>query len=125
LSSFFFSSSFSFFLSSFLFFLLFSLELSFTAFLSFSNFSWAYVFPTSEASPLLWAIAEATEHKQWRGTKAREPKPKLKTKDNQKALFSTVEFWKDDPLYKCRSVSFYREADGLFTFRGYPRVKRI
>jgi hypothetical protein len=47
-----------------------------------------------------------------------------KTKDNQKALFSAVEFWKDEPLYKCRS-SFYREADWLFTFREHPCVKRI
>jgi hypothetical protein len=27
-------------------------------------------------------IAEATEHKQWRVTKAQEPKPEHKTKDN-------------------------------------------
>jgi hypothetical protein len=30
------------------------------------------------------AIAEATEHKQWEETKAQEPKPEYKTKDNQK-----------------------------------------
>jgi hypothetical protein len=36
-----------------------------------------------------------------------------------------VEFLKVDPLYMRLSVSFYREADGLFTFREHPRVKRI
>jgi hypothetical protein len=42
-----------------------------------------------------------------------------------KASFATVDFSKADPLYKRRSVSFYREAGGLFTFREHPRVKRI
>jgi hypothetical protein len=46
-------------------------------------------------------------------------------KRQPKVLFSTVDFSKADPLYKCRSVSFYREAGGLFTFREHPRVKRI
>jgi hypothetical protein len=36
-----------------------------------------------------------------------------------------VNFSKVDPLYKCRSISFYREAGGLFTYWDYPRVKRI
>jgi hypothetical protein len=34
-------------------------------------------------------------------------------------------FSKVDPLYKCRSISFYREASELFTYREYSRVKRI
>jgi hypothetical protein len=52
---------------------------------------------------------------------------KTKTQDESqpKAIYSTVDFSKVDPLYMCRSVSFYREADGLFTFREHPRVKRI
>jgi hypothetical protein len=36
-----------------------------------------------------------------------------------------VNFSKGDPLYKCRSVTFYREASRLFTYRDYPHVKRI
>jgi hypothetical protein len=36
-----------------------------------------------------------------------------------------VNFSKVDPLYERRSVSFYREASGIFTYRDYPRVKRI
>jgi hypothetical protein len=36
-----------------------------------------------------------------------------------------MNFSKADPLYKCRSVSFYREASGLFTYRDCPRVKWI
>jgi hypothetical protein len=49
---------------------------------------------------------------------------KTKTQDGRqpKALYSTVDFSKVDPLYMRRSVSFYREAGGLFTFRA-PRVK--
>jgi hypothetical protein len=74
---------------------------------------------------VLVAIAEATVHKQWWRTKAREPKPKHKTKDNQKALFSTVEFWKDDPLYKCRSSPFIGRRTDFFTFQEHPCVKRI
>jgi hypothetical protein len=43
-------------------------------------------------------------------------KTKTQDKGQSKALFSIVDFSKVDPLYKCRSVSFYREAGGLFTF---------
>jgi hypothetical protein len=50
---------------------------------------------------------------------------KTQNKGQSKALFSTNDFSKVDPLYKCRSVSFYREVDGLFTSQGYPRAKRI
>jgi hypothetical protein len=73
------------------------------------------------------AKASALAHEQWGNTKAQEPKPKLRTKDKgqPKVLYSTVDFSKVDPLYMRRSVSFYREAGGLFTFREYPRVKRI
>jgi hypothetical protein len=61
-----------------------------------------------------------------RNLKAQEPKPKLRQKQKKtKISFSTVNFSKVDPLHKCRSVSFYREASGLFTFREYPHVKRI
>jgi hypothetical protein len=42
-----------------------------------------------------------------------------------KSTFLIVNFSKADPLYKCRSVSFYREANRLFTYREYPHVKRI
>jgi hypothetical protein len=50
---------------------------------------------------------------------------RIKHKGQPKALYTAVDFSKADPFYKCRSVSFYREANGLFTFREYPRVKRI
>jgi hypothetical protein len=37
--------------------------------------------------------------------------------------FSTVNFSKADPLYKCRSASFYTETNELFTYRDCPHVK--
>jgi hypothetical protein len=57
----------------------------------------------------------------WTQTMKENKSSRTKTKKTQdkghpKGLFSTVDFSKADPLYKCRSVSFYREADGLFTF---------
>jgi hypothetical protein len=53
-------------------------------------------------------------------------KPKLKHKQKKtESSFSIVNFSKVDPLYKCRSVSFYMEASRLFTCREYPRVKQI
>jgi hypothetical protein len=61
-----------------------------------------------------------------RKRKAQEPKPKLQHKQKKtKSSFSTVNFSKAGPFYKCRSVSFYSEASRLFTYRNYPRVKRI
>jgi hypothetical protein len=58
--------------------------------------------------------------------KAQETKPELRHElEKTKSSFSTVNFSKGDPLYKCRSVSFYREASELFTYRDYPRVKQI
>jgi hypothetical protein len=39
--------------------------------------------------------------------------------------FLTVNFLKVNPLYKCRSVSFYRGGERTFTYRECPRVKRI
>jgi hypothetical protein len=61
-----------------------------------------------------------------RNLKAQEPKPKLKYKQKKtKCSFSTVNFSNVDPLYKFRSVSFYMEVSRLFTYRDYPRVKRI
>jgi hypothetical protein len=49
--------------------------------------------------------------------KSSRTKTKTQNQGQPKALFSTVDFSKVDPLYKCRSVSFYREVDKLFTFR--------
>jgi hypothetical protein len=61
-----------------------------------------------------------------RENKAREPTLKLSHKQKKtKNSFSIVNFSKVDPLYKCRSVSFYREKNGLFTYRDCPHVKRI
>jgi hypothetical protein len=46
--------------------------------------------------------------------------------ENQSSLsLSTVNLSKVDPLYKCRSTSFYRETNGLFPHRDCPCVKRI
>jgi hypothetical protein len=50
---------------------------------------------------------------------------KTQNKGQSKALYSTIDFTKINPLYMRRSVSFYWEADGFFTFRGYPHAKKI
>jgi hypothetical protein len=50
---------------------------------------------------------------------------KLSNQRKTKNLLSTVNFSKAYPLYKCQSASFYRETNGLFTYRDRPRVKRI
>jgi hypothetical protein len=42
-------------------------------------------------------------------------KTQTELKRKPKLSFSTVNFLKVDLLYKCRSVSFYREASRLFT----------
>jgi hypothetical protein len=60
-----------------------------------------------------------------RGNKSSRTKTRILNRGQPKALYSTVDFSKVDPLYKCRSVSFYKEANKLFTFREYPHVKRI
>jgi hypothetical protein len=57
--------------------------------------------------------------------KSSRTKTKTKDKGQPKGSFINSRFLKSDPLYKCQSVSIYREADKLFTFREYPRVKRI
>jgi hypothetical protein len=74
---------------------------------------------------VLWGKPQPSHTNNERGLKLENQKPKCKAKGQTKASFSTVDFSKVDPLYKCRSVSFYREAGGLFTFREHPRVKRI
>jgi hypothetical protein len=76
---------------------------------------------TLPLSPVLWRYRAQT----MRGNKSSRTKIRIQNKGQQKALYSTVDFSKDDPLYKCRSSPFYREANRLFTFREYPRVKRI
>jgi hypothetical protein len=48
-----------------------------------------------------------------KGNKSSRIKTKTQNRGQPKALFSIVDFSKVDPLYKCRSVSFYREAGGL------------
>jgi hypothetical protein len=60
-----------------------------------------------------------------RGNKSSRTTTTIQNKGQPKAFYSTVDFSKVDPLYKCRSVSFYREASGLFTFREYPHGKKI
>jgi hypothetical protein len=60
-----------------------------------------------------------------RGNKSSRTKTRILNRGQPKTLYSTIDFSKVDPLYKCRSVSFYREANGLFTFQEYPHVKRI
>jgi hypothetical protein len=56
--------------------------------------------------------------------KSSRTKTRTQNQIQPKVPFSTVDFSKVDSLYKCRSVSFYREASGLFTFWGCPRMKR-
>jgi hypothetical protein len=61
-----------------------------------------------------------------RKLKTKESKPKLRLKQKKpKVLSQQWIFLKIDPLYKCRSVSFYREVGRLFSYRDYLRVKRI
>jgi hypothetical protein len=71
--------------------------------------------------PLLWGKPQLSHTNNERRQKL--PKTKMLNEGQTKASFSTEDFSKADPLYKCRSVSFYREAGGLFTFREHPRVK--
>jgi hypothetical protein len=80
---------------------------------------------TNGGRQLLWGKPQLSLTNNERELKLENQKPKCKAKRQTKASFSTVEFSKVDPLYTRRSVSFYREAGGLFTFREYPRVKRI
>jgi hypothetical protein len=80
---------------------------------------------TNGGRQLLWG-SELTFTNNERKLKAQEPKPKLKHKKKKtKSSFSTVNFSKVDLLYKCQSVSLYREASRLFTYRDYPHVKWI
>jgi hypothetical protein len=69
------------------------------------------------------AIAEATVHKQWEETKSQEPKPTKQRITNSSLLNSR--FLKSRSLLQVPFVSFYREANELFTCREDPRVKRI
>jgi hypothetical protein len=80
---------------------------------------------TNGGRQLLWGKPQLSLTNNEEKTKALGLKAKMQNKGQPKAPFSTVDFSKVDPLYKCRSVSFYREAGGLFTFREHPRVKRI
>jgi hypothetical protein len=71
-------------------------------------------------------VAKLPYNNNERNQEAQEPKPKLRFKQKETTRSSSkVNFSKVDPHYKCRSVSFYRETSGLFTYRDYPRVKRI
>jgi hypothetical protein len=60
-----------------------------------------------------------------KGNKGSRTKTQNTEQGQPKALFAIVDFSKVDPLYKCRSISFYREVGGLLHFREHPRVKRI
>jgi hypothetical protein len=57
-------------------------------------------------------IAEATAHKQWEKTKAQEPKPKLRTKDNQKLFTQRLISQKSIPFTSAGPSPFIgRRAD--------------
>lgn len=65
---------------------------------------------------MLWG-SEANFTDNERELRIREPKlRRMQTKRTKNSL-SIVNFSKSQPLYKCRSASFYRETNGLFTYR--------
>jgi hypothetical protein len=56
--------------------------------------------------------------------KAQETKPKLRCQQEKtKSYFSTVNFSKGDPLYKCQTISFYRGGDQTFYMPRIPSCK--
>jgi hypothetical protein len=79
---------------------------------------------TNGGRQLLWD-SRSYQAQTMRCNKSSRTKTRTQNQRQPKVPFSTVDFSKVDPLYKCRTVSFYREASGLFTFRGCPRMKRI
>jgi hypothetical protein len=88
---------------------------------------WHLPISRSLGKPGFWLVlcsSEATSHKQWKEVTDSKPETLTNTQE-RKNSFSTVNFSKVDPLYKCRSASFYREMNELFTYRDYPRVKWI
>jgi hypothetical protein len=66
-------------------------------------------------SELLWD-SRSYQTQTMKCNKISRTKASTQNKRQPKVPFSTVDFSKVDPLYKCRSVSFYREASGLFIF---------
>jgi hypothetical protein len=73
---------------------------------------------------MLWC-SEATPDEQWKETKDPRTKTQTNAKEEDQKLFLNREFLKSLSFYKCRSTSFYREMNELFTYRDCPRVKRI
>jgi hypothetical protein len=73
---------------------------------------------------VLWG-SEATFTNNESELKTRGPEHGRMQKKRTQNSFSTVNFSKTGPLYKCRSASFYRETNRLFTHWDCPRVKRI
>jgi hypothetical protein len=80
---------------------------------------------TNGGRQLLWGKPQLSHTNNEGRQKLKNQKPKMLNEGQTKASFSIVDFSKADTLYKCRSVSFYKEAGGLFTFREHPHVKRI
>jgi hypothetical protein len=76
---------------------------------------------------LHWCCGDSRSYRTqaMRGNKSSRTKTRIQNKGQPKALYSIVDFSKVDPLYKCRSVSFYKETIELFTSRECPRMKRI
>jgi hypothetical protein len=79
---------------------------------------------TNSERQLLWD-SRSYRTQTMKCNKSSRTRTRTQNKRLPKVPSSTVDFSKVDPLYKCWSVSFYREASGLFTFRGCPRMKRI
>jgi hypothetical protein len=72
---------------------------------------------------VFWGKPQLSHTNNVRELKLENQKPRCKAKGQTKASFSTVDFSKVDPLYKCWSVSFYREAGGLFYISRTPSCK--
>jgi hypothetical protein len=75
-------------------------------------------------APLLWRKPQLSHTNNERRQRLKNQNQNSRQRTT-KSFYSTVDFSKVDPLYMRRSVSFYREAGGLFSFREHPCVKRI
>jgi hypothetical protein len=73
---------------------------------------------------LLWDSKATFSQKMKEKLKAQETKPKLRCQQEKtKSSFSIVNFSKGDPLYKYRTVSFYRGGEWTFYMLRIPSYK--
>jgi hypothetical protein len=70
---------------------------------------------TNGGRQLLW-VSRSYRAQTMKSKESSRTKTRTQNEGQPKVLFSTVDFSNNDSVYKCRSVSFYREASGVFTF---------